>query len=269
MSVNYGADAFVGTAPYYAKYRVAYPEALVRDLLVRAGVGGDGMLLDLGCGPGRVALALADSFRETWAVDPEPEMLEVGRQEAAKLGVNRVRWILGRAEELEAPAESFELVTVGAAFHRLDQEVVSRGMLRWLKPGGWVALMGDWGITSGKQPWQIIVRDTVIKWTGRVELGTGAVPKGKPEMGPEHDEGVLREAGFVEVASFPFLQPHEWTVRSILGYLYSTSVCSRRVLGAKADGFEADLTAALIKHDAGGIYREQARFGYTLGRKAS
>jgi hypothetical protein len=53
---NYSDDLYTGTAEYYARYRVPYPQVLIDDLRVRAGVTGNGRLLDLACGPGRVAL---------------------------------------------------------------------------------------------------------------------------------------------------------------------------------------------------------------------
>jgi hypothetical protein len=78
---------------------------------------------------------------------------------------------------------------------------------------------------------------------------------------------VLRATGFVEVASYPFVAPYTWSLDTIRGNLYSTSFCSKRVLGAKAAAFEAELKAALLAHDPSGTYREQMRFGYTIGRK--
>src|SRR5579871_385466 len=84
---HFPPDAFAGTASYYLRYRVPYPQALLKDLIQRAGITGEGRLLDLACGPGRVAFGLVTSFRETWAIDLEPEMVEVGKEEAARRGV--------------------------------------------------------------------------------------------------------------------------------------------------------------------------------------
>jgi hypothetical protein len=78
---------------------------------------------------------------------------------------------------------------------------------------------------------------------------------------------VFLEAGFVEVASHAFVEPHDWTVETILGYLYSTSVCSKSVLGTDLEPFEADLKSALLAHGTGGTYQENAQWGYTMGRK--
>ena len=80
------ADVFAGTARFYAAYRVPYPETLLDDLRNKAKVTGHGRLLDLACGPGRVALPLAPHFAEVLAVDQEPEMIEVGMEEAGGSG---------------------------------------------------------------------------------------------------------------------------------------------------------------------------------------
>jgi SAM-dependent methyltransferase len=258
---NFPPDAFAGTAEFYLRYRVAYPAELLLDLAGRAGSKGEGRLLDLACGPGRVVLAMARWFREAWAVDLEPEMVEVGRREAARRGVSNVRWSVGRAEELEAPEASFRLVTIGEAFHRLDQPRIARQALRWLRPGGAIATLGSHGILMGQEPWQRLVADFVQAWVRAPSAGP------LPASGPEHCEAVLSAAGFSGVASHPFTFPYCWTVDSILGYLYSTSVCSRRILGERAGAFESGLASALLGHDPGGQYRENMRFGYTFGRK--
>jgi SAM-dependent methyltransferase len=265
VNVRFDPNAFSGTADYYLKYRFPYPEALILDLVSRTGIGADSRLLDLATGPGRLALALAPWFREVWAVDLEPEMIVAARAEAARRGIGHVCWSVGRAEELEAPAGHFDLVTVGEAFHRLDQAETARLCRRWLRPGGAFSSLGVYTILSARGPWQRIVTELVGKWTGRDASLTPA-PKGACGIGPEHDEAVFREAGFGEVASHRFVVRQRWTADSIIGYLYSTSVCSRRVLGNRTQGFEDEVRAALLSHDPSGEYGEDMNFGYTFGR---
>jgi SAM-dependent methyltransferase len=265
---DFPPDAFAGTAAYYARYRVPYPQRLLKDLLVRADVTGNGSLLDLACGPGSVSLAIASSFREVWAIDLEPEMIEVGRSEAALRGATNITWKPGRAEDLEAPADTFELITIGAAFHRLDQQRVAAQTLRWLKPRCCLATLGSDTVLSGREPWQQIVLEIVRRWRNRRFPNHDGLPQG-PGSGPEHNERVLKESGFEEVASYPFVEAHEWTIKTIVGYLYSTSACSKHILGGDAEGFESDLEAALMAHDPSGIYRENTPWGYTIGRKPS
>lgn len=264
---HFPPDAFVGTAPYYARYRVPYPSALMQDLVRRAGVTGEGRLLDLACGPGRVTFALAGSFREIWAIDLEPEMIEIGKEEAAKQKVNHIQWMIGKAEELTVPPAWFELVAIGEAFHRLDQQIVAEQTLFWLKPGRCVTIIGTCSLASEWEPWQRLVAQVVHKWTGRTVATGGVSTAHVPGAGPDHTEQILRAIGFEEVGSYSFVEEHLWTIETIVGNLYSLSVCSKRILGGNAEAFEADLKAALLTHDPSGLYHEKMRFGYTLGRK--
>jgi SAM-dependent methyltransferase len=267
MKPNFPVDAFVGTATFYLRYRVPYPEGLLKDLVTRAEITGKGRLLDLACGPGRVALALVASFQEMWAIDLEPEMIAVGQEEAAQCSVHNIRWMVGKAEDLEAPPASCELITIGEAFHRLDQQGVAEHILEWLQPEGCVAILGGYGVTRGTESWQYLVAEIVRHWTSRAAAPGDVSAPPQPGSGPDHYERVLRATGFVEVASYPFVAPHDWTIDTIIGNLYSTSFCSKRVLGDNAAAFEAELKAALLAHDPSGKYHEPMRFGYTLGRK--
>jgi SAM-dependent methyltransferase len=268
LAPSYPKDLFQGTAYYYARYRVPYPQQLVEDLRVRAKLTGEGRLLDLACGSGRVALAFSPYFREVWAVDWESEMIEVGREEANQRGIANLYWMVSRAEDVEAPAESFELITIGEAFHRLDQPLIMTRSLEWLRPGCYLATMGCYGITKGTEPWQIILREVVRKWTSH---GSDIHSQSKNQLiqprGADHEQEVLKASGFQEVESYPFLYPYVWTLDSIIGNLYSTSGCSKRILGDKAEQFEADIKRALLSYDSQGLYPETVRFGYTLARK--
>jgi hypothetical protein len=78
---------------------------------------------------------------------------------------------------------------------------------------------------------------------------------------------VLADAGFGEIATHPFVEQYEWTIKTIFGYLYSTSVCSKAILGSDAKAFETELKAALLANDPSGTYRENMQWGYTIGRK--
>lgn len=260
-------DAFAGTATYYARYRLPYSPALIADLLHRTAIKADGRLLDLASGPGRIAIPLAGHFHEVWAVGLEPEMIAVGEQEARQHGVTNIRWITGKAEELIAEPDSFDLITIGNAFHRLDQQLIATLCRQWLRPGGCLAILGCNIVTNGTAPWQRVVADAVRRWRN-LSLPESSPSSGpRPGKGADHNAAVLRDAGFAEVAGYSFVHPHDWTIASILGHLYSTSHCSRRLLGKNAPAFERDLEQTLLKCDPSGRYHQDMDCGYTLGRK--
>ena len=265
---NLRPDAFVGAAADYVRYRLPYPKELLQSFLEQAALPRSGAkLIDLACGPGRVALAIADRFGEILAVDLEPEMVEAGRREAARLGVDHICWSVGSAEDFAAPAGRFDLVTIGEAFHRLDRPRVAAKAFGWLKPDGALVTLGMQNFLRGEVPWRRIIRDIVTRFVGRPAERIGGDPNPRVEDAIAEQETVLSAAGFVEVASQDFDFPHEWNLADLLGNLRSMSVVSPHALGARHASFEAELSASLLAFEPSGRYAEQISCGYTLARK--
>ncbi len=164
---DFRADLFRGTARSYDAHRPLYPRDLIDDLAARSGTDGTGRLLDLACGTGQVAFALRDRFAEVWAVDQEPDMIELASLKSAAAGHGPPLVLRTcAAEELAAPDEAFDLVTIGNAFHRLRRQVADR-VLRWLRPGGYLALLWGGSPVEGGAPWQQTLQATMQSWHDR------------------------------------------------------------------------------------------------------
>jgi ubiquinone/menaquinone biosynthesis C-methylase UbiE len=97
-----------------------------------------GSALDLGCGAGHAAYALARAGVErVVAFDLSQAMLDVVAREAATRQHDRLETILGVAEALPFADASFDLVvTRYSAHHWLDVERALSEATRVLKPGG-------------------------------------------------------------------------------------------------------------------------------------
>jgi SAM-dependent methyltransferase len=258
-------DLFRGTASYYDRFRVPYPRVLIDDLAARAGEGG--RLLDLACGTGQLTFALHDRYGEVWAVDQEPEMVAVVREKASAAGIGTIRPLAAAAEDLRAEAESFDLVVIGNAFHRLPRERVATNVRRWLRPGRCLALV--WGDSpwAGEEPWQQALAETVKRWRARAG-GEGRVPAGYHEDRRERpDLVILEQAGFDVVGSYRFLAGHDWTPDTLAGFVFSTSVLSRPALGDLAADFEEDLRREMLASAPAGRWRQVIDFGYQLARR--
>jgi hypothetical protein len=76
----------------------------------------------------------------------------------------------------------------------------------------------------------------------------------------------LRAAG-LDVDEYECAVGRVWTCEAIVGFMFSTSIASRRVLGEAADRFEADLRGALLECEPSGRFACAQRFGFTLGRR--
>jgi ubiquinone/menaquinone biosynthesis C-methylase UbiE len=160
----FATDLYQGTAGHYDRYRLPYPEAMTRDLIQRAGVSGDGRLLDLACGTGQLAFPLRRWFSEVWAVDREPDMVRAVRAKAEALGAGNIRPVVADAETLGAQPGHFELAVIGNAFHRLDRDLVAARLLGWLRPGGCVAVCWSDAPHLGGEEWQRALAATVDRW---------------------------------------------------------------------------------------------------------
>jgi len=265
---RYATDLFAGTAEYYDKYRVPYPDAMLNDMMKRAGTTGEGRFLDLACGTGELALPLAPYFQEVWGVDQERDMIERARSKAARAGASNVRWIVGRAEDVDAPEDSVELVVIGNAFHRLDRSRVARCALDWLAPGRCMAIAGSSSLGTGKEEWQALARRVLARDRPPEQPAATTTPGATPgaaERMLSHQE-VLTQAGFEEVEQYDFPTPHVWTLDSFVGYLYSTSFASKGSLGSSAESVEEELRRELLAYDPSGRYSETIDFYYILGR---
>ncbi len=255
----HSSSLFAGTASSYARFRPPYPGDLL-DLLVAAPPGRR-RVVDLGSGTGELARPLARAFDEVLAVEPEPEMVEVGIARAAGDDIGNITWSIGRAETAELEPASADLIAVGSAFHWMDRELVLDKAAAGLARGGVFAVVGGNSPWTGKEPWQQLIVSVIEDVVGpRRRAGAGEFR----EPSDPH-EVVMARHGFSDVTQHDFVTTHSWTLDGILGYLKSTSFASRAVLGDKADEFDHVLTRELLALHPDGSYSEELPFYAMLG----
>lgn len=258
-------DLYRGTAAFYDEFRVAYPPAMLDELCARAHVSCTDRLLDLACGTGQVTFGLASRFAEIWAVDQESEAVALARTNANALGLDHVRWIAGRAEDVDARG-SFELVTIGNAFHRLPRRVVAESARGWLVPGGHLALLWSNSPWDGDHEWQRVMDETMRGWMEEVGATNRVPPDLDRHLAEQSHADVLAAAGFAIVGAFERAEPHEWTVERLTGFVFSTSVLSQPALGSHVEAFARDLRTRLLAVEPDDRCREEISFGCTLAR---
>jgi SAM-dependent methyltransferase len=257
---------YQGSAAYYARYRPPYPAALVTLLRGAFHLDGTGRLLDLGCGPGPVAIRLAHLFESVVAMDPEPDMLAEGAVQASLAGVTNIEWVRGRSEELSPSLGTFRLVTMGESFHWMDQQATLEALYDLVDLDGGVAVVarGTPLPRPAMTPWRAAVARVLRQYLGDILLPWDRPP---PEPGDLHQDYIRR-------SRFEFLLQHselfemDWTFETMLGNLYSMSFCSRDRLGARGDDFERDLRRAVLAVEPSGMLRgEQHEFFALLAVK--
>jgi len=127
--------------------------ALHRRLIERAAIVPGERVLDVGCGPGRLTLAVAQAAGptgETLGIDPSAEMIALATRKAAG-AARSARFQIAAIEAIPAPDDHFDVVVTSLVLHHLPPELQQRGLgevLRVLKPNGrFIAL--DFSATPG------------------------------------------------------------------------------------------------------------------------
>jgi ubiquinone/menaquinone biosynthesis C-methylase UbiE len=155
---------------------------------VRDGLAPDAAVVDVGCGTGTLAIALAADGAEVIGVDGDPEVLALAH---AKPGAETVQWRKGLATALPLPGASADRVVMSLLLHHLDAGAKRTALaeaLRVLRPGGRLHV-ADWG-----RP-----RDAVMR-AAALALQRVDGPDGLRENLEGAIPALLADAGFTAVA---------------------------------------------------------------------
>ncbi len=248
MTSQASGSPFRGTAWYYARYRLPYPDELINHVIAEFHLDGRGHLLDVGCGPGTVALRLRGAFEEVVGIDADPEMIEEAHRQGEAVGAANARWLCMPAEEISSELGTFRLVTCGNALHWLDRDRVLQRCHDLLTDDGGIAILAQTPIAwEEKEPWQRELEAVLKKWLGdKRRAGAG-----------ERFEQTLARSSFRSVKCREHRAHHVRTVDSIIGHLYSTSFAARPLLGDDAPAFEQDVRSALVGVTPDGLFPEE------------
>ena len=218
-----------------------YSETAAEEFMRRRGVKPGLRVLDIACGNGNLAIPAAKAGAAVTGVDIAPNLLDRGRQRAAREGLS-IRFDEGDAEKLPYPDASFDLVVsmFGAMFAPRPERVVKE-LLRVCRPGGQIA-MATWTPRG--------FAGELFKTTGKY----APPPLGTPAPALWGDEATVRERfsdGVRELRMTPII--------AHLKYPFSvpdTVELFRRYFGPAQKAFEAlpaDRQAAL-REDLESLY---------------
>ena len=250
----YDPAAFEGTAPYYTVGRPSYSAHLCDTLTRELGLDGRGRLLDVGCGPGTLALELSPLFDEIVGLDPEPGMLDEARRAAAARGLDEARWVKGVAEDIDRLAVGpCRVVTFGQSFHRTDRLRVSDLVYDVLEPGGAIVLVCHTVEGRARPPdtgYPEIPHDEI---EALVQRYLGPRPA---DAAAERWEVTLSKSRFggATVVFAPGRPDLLRDVDSVVAGYFSMSWAAPRHFGDEARNFEGDLRMLLLDHAPEGVF---------------
>ncbi len=250
---------FAAAAAYY-RFRAHYaPEAL--DWLAAAlGVDRTSRILDLGCGPGTLAIPLAGRAGEVVALDREAAMLAEGRRQTGVAGRGNIRWLHAAAESVSPRLGRFQAAVMGQSLHWMDRDAVLETLALMIEDGGGVAMVNP-GRRRPQESWEPTAFEVVARFLGPTERH----PLANPE--PENEPAFRRSRCFSALETRTFGGRIERDPATILGCLYSLSYAARPRFGDRAAAFEADLFAALARLNPAGRFAETIETDVTIARK--
>jgi ubiquinone/menaquinone biosynthesis C-methylase UbiE len=132
-----------------AAFKLEDPERRVwlppDDILARLPLRADLTVADIGAGTGYFAIPLAGRVKRVFAVDVQPEMLELLRSKLSSSGSPaNIELVHGSADRTSLESSSCDLVFLANVWHEFDDTAeVLREVRRILKPEGSLAIL-DW-----------------------------------------------------------------------------------------------------------------------------
>lgn len=235
MDAPLNPDRFDTAVDHYVAARLQYDQRLL-DWLVRDTRAAGSCVLDLGCGPGFIANAIAPHVSQVLGLDPSPNMIGAARAHAAL----NARFEVGSSEDLSAVQAPVQLVTIGRAFHWMDRPQTLADLDPLIAPGGAIALLNDRPVDAPMNQWwrdfnAVAKSFAVMDDYNQHRASDAWVP---------HEE-VLIGSAFDDLRSITVYQTHEWSFERLLRNTLSRSATTEALLGDARPVMEAALRDAL------------------------
>ena len=153
FSPRSAAERYARGRPYF------HPFVIAR---VGASLGAEGppprRALDVGCGTGLSAVALAALAESVYGVDAAPEMISLAAR------APRVSYVVAAAERLPFGAGVFDLLTLSQVFHWLDRGRFLAEARRVLVARGWLVVYDNYfsGRAEGDEEFRAWHRDSYL-----------------------------------------------------------------------------------------------------------
>ncbi|HMK45339.1 MAG TPA: methyltransferase domain-containing protein [Methanocella sp.] len=197
-------------------------QALIDRMNIRIG----DLVLDIGCGTGRLAFYLSKIIGPSGGgvigIDPSPHRLRIAESKLKSSGINNLRFKIGRGEDLHNfPGESFHHVCYSSVFHWIDDKRAAlREAFRVLKPEGKV------GITTIDRNYPFAMRQIMEKLSAEKypELGRIEDEIMRKLVSRQELEDQLRDTGYLDVMISYLTQKRYYpSPRELLDFMEASS----------------------------------------------
>jgi ubiquinone/menaquinone biosynthesis C-methylase UbiE len=242
---------FATTVTLYEELRPPYPPAFFRRVARELGFRREHALIDLGTGPGLLALGFAPYVGRVVGVDPEPAMIAAARTAAARAST-ALPLIEGKAEALPADVGSFDIVTIGRALHWMERDATLALLERLVASDGVILICSSHSALDGSNLWLDEFNSARRAWS-QESLWSEAAKGAKTHRDL---------AGFFAGSRFHLKTPvttetsHEVGVNDLARRVLTYSSSSPEVLGDRVEAMLRDMEQRLLPFSRNGVVTE-------------
>jgi SAM-dependent methyltransferase len=237
---------FASTVQFYARYREPYPQEFFQKVAKQIGLRGDEALLDIGCGPGMLAIGFAPFVRSCTGLDPEIGMIAAARDAAAGAGLV-LPLIQGRIEDFPI-TQTYNVITIGRAQHWLERASTLAVLERILASDyGRILICRASSVETPETPW--------VKPYRKVRSAWASGPAEKCDR--IHPNEWFVDSCFGAVGETSVTERRHVTIADLIGRALSRSNTSPEVVAGRLQKFEFEIAAALAPFVQGGVLVEQ------------
>jgi SAM-dependent methyltransferase len=242
---------FATTVALYEELRTPYPPAFFREVAERLALTKQHALIDLGTGPGLLALGFAPYVGRIVGVDPEPAMLAAARKAAERTSQD-LSLIAGKAEDLPDDIGRFDVVTIGRALHWMDRDSTLERLERLVTPEGVILVCSSVSAGEGRNPWLEDYNEGRRAWSNEsLWSDSGSAGRTHRDLA-----GFFRGTRFQAGEMIKVETSHELSLHNLARRVMTFSSSSPGVLGDQAEAMVRDVEQRLFPFSRDGFVNE-------------
>jgi SAM-dependent methyltransferase len=251
---------FEAAAKHYLAGRPAYAKGLISRIANNLSLGADDVVMDLGCGPGQLAMMFAPFAGSVLAIDPSVDMLAIA-QHAAR-DVPNVHFKLGSSFDIGPELGTFKLVTIGRAFHWMDRPGTLLQLNGMIASGGAVALFGDSHPKHRANAWVEPYKTLIDEYAAY-----DAERSKRRSAGWVSNEEILLASPFARLERWSVIEKRTLPSAQLVERALSMSSISEARIGSRINQLVDDVAQLASRWSDGGILSEVVETSAIVARR--